>query len=246
MEDRLDSDTLRELIAVAQGQRPADLVLRGGRVINVFSGEIEEVAVAIVAGRIAGLSPDPSRYTDARETIDLAGRYLAPSFIDAHIHLESTQLWVGEFARIAVAHGTGAVVADPHEIANVLGLDGVRALIDGARDLPLSAFFVVPSCVPASSRETSGAILDAAAITPALDWPEIIGLGEMMNFPGVLAADPDVLAKIAAAQARGLPIDGHAPGVGGSRTQCLRRRRDGCRPRIDHPGGGPREAAPWV
>src|SRR4051812_24508677 len=121
MEERLDSDTLRELIAVAQGQRPADLVLHNGKVINVFSREVEEVAVAIVGGRIAGLSPDPSRYADARETIDLAGRYLAPSFIDAHIHLESTQLWIGEFARIAVAHGTGAVVADPHEIANVLG-----------------------------------------------------------------------------------------------------------------------------
>lgn len=215
-EERLDTDTLRDLIDVAQGQRPADLVLRGGRVVNVFSGEIEEVAVAVVAGRIAGLSPDPGRYADARETIDLAGRYLAPSFIDAHIHLESTQLWIGEFARIAVAHGTGGVVADPHEIANVLGLAGVRALIDGARDLPLSAFFVVPSCVPASSHETSGAILDAAAITSALDWPESIGLGEMMNFPGVLAADPDVLAKLAAAQARGLPIDGHAPGVGGA------------------------------
>ena len=211
----MNTATLEALIEVAQGKHPADLVLQGGRVVNVFSGEIEDVAVAIVAGRIAGLSSDPGRYANARATIDLAGRYLAPSFIDAHIHLESTQLWVGEFARIAVAHGTGAVVADPHEIANVLGLAGVRALIDGARDLPLGAFFVVPSCVPASARETSGAILDAAAITPALDWPEIIGLGEMMNFPGVLAADPDVLAKIAAAQARGMPIDGHAPGVGG-------------------------------
>lgn len=212
----MDSNALRELIDVAQGRSPADLVLHGGRVVNVFSGEIEEVAVAVVAGRIAGLSADPGRYADARETIDLAGRYLAPSFIDAHIHLESTQLWVGEFARIAVAHGTGAVVADPHEIANVLGLAGVRALIDGARDLPLSTFFVVPSCVPASSRETGGAILDAAAIMPALDWPEIIGLGEMMNFPGVLAADPDVIAKIAGAQSRGVPIDGHAPGVTGA------------------------------
>ncbi|HEY8599950.1 MAG TPA: amidohydrolase family protein, partial [Thermomicrobiales bacterium] len=212
----MDRDALPNLIDVAQGRRPADLVLRGGRVVNVFSGEIEEVAVAIVAGRIAGMRADPALYADAHETIDLAGRYLAPSFIDAHIHLESTQLWVGEFARIAVAHGTGAVVADPHEIANVLGLAGVRALIDGAHGLPLNAFFVVPSCVPASARETSGATLDAATITPALDWPEIVGLGEMMNFPGVLAADPDVLAKIAAAQARGLPIDGHAPGVGGA------------------------------
>src|SRR6476661_7959312 len=138
----MDVSAIRELIEAAQGHRPADLVLRGGRVVNMFSGEVEEVAVAIVAGRIAGLSPDPGRYADARETIDLAGHYLVPSFIDAHIHLESTQLWVGEFARIAVAHGTGAVVADPHAIANVLGLGGVRALIDGARDLPLNAFFI--------------------------------------------------------------------------------------------------------
>ena len=212
----MDTDTLRQLIAVAQGQAPADLVLRGGRVVNVFSGEIEEVAVAIVGGWIAGLSPDPGRYDGAVETVDLDGHFLTPSFIDAHIHLESTQLWVGEFARVAVPRGTGAVVADPHEIANVLGLEGVRALIDGARDLPFSAFFVVPSCVPASPRETSGATLDAAAVAPALDWLGVIGLGEMMNFPGVLAADPDVLAKIAAARARGLPIDGHAPGVAGA------------------------------
>ncbi|MFN8515254.1 MAG: amidohydrolase family protein, partial [Chloroflexia bacterium] len=211
----MDVTTLRELIEAAQGQRPADLVLRGGRVVNVFSGEIEEVAVAIYGGRVAGLSAEPGAYADARETIDLAGRYLAPSFIDAHIHLESTQLWVSEFARVAVAHGTGAVVTDPHEIANVLGLAGVRALIDATRDLPFTARFMVPSCVPASPRETSGAVLDAATITPALDWEGIGGLGEMMNFPGVLAADPDVLAKIAAAQSRGLSIDGHAPGVRG-------------------------------
>jgi adenine deaminase len=212
----MDSAALREQIEVAQGRRPADLVLTGGRTVNVFSGEIEEVAVAIHAGRVAGLSEDAGRYAGARDLIDLEGRYLAPSFIDAHIHLESSQLWVGEFARVAVPHGTGAVVADPHEIANVLGLEGVRALIAGTRDLPLSAFFVVPSCVPASPRETSGATLDASLVAPALDWPGVVGLGEMMNFPGVLAADPDALAKVAAARARGLPIDGHAPGVGGA------------------------------
>lgn len=212
----MDAESIRELIEVAQGQRPADLVLQGGKVVNVFSGEIEEVAVAVYGGRVAGMSDDPGRYAGAREVVDIGGRFLAPAFIDGHMHLESTQLWVGEFARVAVPHGTGAVVADPHEIANVLGLDGVRALIEGARGLPFSAFFVVPSCVPASPRETSGAVLDASLVAPALDWEGIIGLGEMMNFPGVLAADPDVLAKLAAAQARGLPIDGHAPGVGGA------------------------------
>jgi adenine deaminase len=212
----MDTTAIREVIEAAQGQRPADLVLRGGRVVNVFSGEIEEVAVAVYGGRVVGLSAEAGAYADARDTIDLAGRFLAPSFIDAHIHLESTQLWVSEFARVAVPHGTGAVVTDPHEIANVLGLAGVRALIDAARDLPFTARFMVPSCVPASPRETSGATLDAATIAPALDWEGIGGLGEMMNFPGVLAADPDVIAKIAAARSRGLPIDGHAPGVGGA------------------------------
>lgn len=212
----MDVPAIRELIEAAQGRRPADLALRGGRVVNVFSGEIEEVAVAVYGGRVAGLSGEPGAYADARETIDLAGCYLAPSFIDAHIHLESSQLWVGEFARVVVPHGTGAVVTDPHELANVLGLAGVRALMEAARGLPLTARFVVPSCVPASPRETSGATLDAAAIAPALDWPGVAGLGEMMNFPGVLGGEEDVLAKIAAARARGLPIDGHAPGVGGA------------------------------
>lgn len=211
----MDATAIRELIEAAQGQRPADLVLRGGRVVNVFGGGVEEVAVAVYGGRVAGLSGEAGAYADAREAIDLDGRYLAPAFVDAHIHLESSQLWVGEFARVAVPHGTGAVVTDPHEIANVLGLAGVRALMDAARDLPLMVRFTVPSCVPASPRETSGAVLDAAALDPAFGWDGVAGLGEMMNFPGVLAADPDVIAKIAAARARGLPIDGHAPGVGG-------------------------------
>lgn len=212
----MDAPAMRELIEVAQGRRPADLVLRGGRVVNVFSGEIEEAVVAVAGGRIAGIGGDPGRFANARESIDLEGRFLAPSFIDAHIHLESSQLWVGEFARVTVPHGTGAVVTDPHEIANVLGLAGVDALIAAARDLPLDACFTVPSCVPASPRETSGAILDAGAVTSAFDRPGIAGLGEMMNFPGVLAADPGVLAKIAAAHARRVPIDGHAPGVTGA------------------------------
>ena len=154
----MDVGALRELIEVAQGRRPADLVLRGGRVVNVFTGEVEEATVAVHGGRVAGLGGDYR----AREVLDLGGRYLAPAFIDGHIHLESSQLWVGEFARVAVPHGTGAVVADPHEIANVLGLDGVAALIAAARDLPLSAAFVVPSCVPASP----GATLSTSCTTP--------------------------------------------------------------------------------
>jgi adenine deaminase len=158
--------------------------------------------------------PYPSR-GEVCSVLDLDGRFLAPAFVDAHIHLESSRLWVGEFARVVVPRGIGTVVTDPHENANVAGLAGAAALVEATRALPPSAFFVIPSCVPASPRETSGAVLDAAAIIPALDWTGIVGLGEMMDFPGVLAAEADVLAKLAAARARGLPTDGHAPGVGG-------------------------------
>ncbi|HEX5504146.1 MAG TPA: adenine deaminase [Thermomicrobiales bacterium] len=213
---RHSSFVIRHSVEVAQGRRPADLALVGGRVVNVFSQEVEDTAVLVADGRVVALPADLGGYPAARETLDLGGRFLAPAFIDAHIHLESAQLWVGEFARVTVPRGTGAVVADPHEVANVLGLAGVAALIEGARGLPQRIFFVAPSCVPASPRETSGAVLDAAALAPALDWPGVVGLGEMMNYPGVLAADPDVLAKLAAARARGLPVDGHAPGVGGA------------------------------
>jgi len=141
------------LVAVTAGRAPADLILANARIVNVFSGEIEEGNVAVCDGRIAGVGP----YTGGRQTVDLGGRYLAPGLMDAHIHLESSLLWVTEFARAVVPHGTSATISDPHEIANVLGLPGMRALIAGTRGLPLSCSFTMPSCVPASPRETAGA-----------------------------------------------------------------------------------------
>lgn len=204
-------ETLREQIEVALGRREADLRLVGGRVVNLFSGEIEAATVTVHAGRVVGVGED----RPARRTIDVDGAYLAPSFIDGHMHLESSQLWLDEFARAIVPRGTGAVVADPHEIANVLGLQGVAALVDAAASLPLNIHFVVPSCVPASAHETSGAALGAAEVATALATDAYAGLGEVMNYPGVLAGEADILGKILAARARSLPIDGHSPGLGG-------------------------------
>lgn len=208
---RVVLDTLKHQIEAALGQYEADLCLVGGRVVNVFSGDIEPATVTVHAGRIVGVGPA----RPARHTIDVNGAYLAPAFIDGHMHLESSQLWLDEFAGAVVPRGTGVVVADPHEIANVLGFEGVTALRRAAAGLPLSVFFAAPSCVPASSRERGGARLDAGATAAALATGEYIGLGEVMDFPGVLAGDRDMLAKIGAAEERLLPVDGHAPGLRG-------------------------------
>ncbi|MDI3340833.1 MAG: adenine deaminase, partial [Sphaerobacter sp.] len=198
----------QRFLAVAQGQEPADLLLENARLVNVASGEIERVNVAIVDGRIAGIGD----YTEADETIDLSGDYLAPSFIDGHVHVESSLLWVDQFARAVVPHGTGAVVTDPHEIANVAGVAGIRALMESSENLPLGMFFTVPSCVPASPMESSGAVMTPEAIAEALQLPRVVGLGEMMNFPGVLAGDPQIFAELTLPAPR---RDGHAPGVRG-------------------------------
>jgi adenine deaminase len=203
------SDAWQRALRIATGDEPADLVLRAGRVVNVFSGEIESTNVAIADGRIVGVGD----YERAARVVDLDGGYVAPSFIDGHIHIESSLLWVTEFARAVVPHGTGAVVNDPHEIANVAGLDGFNAFVAASRDLPLGVYFTVPSCVPASSRETSGAVMRPEDIATALQHPAVVGLGEMMNFPGVLAGDPDIRRKLDAAAGR--RKDGHAPGLRG-------------------------------
>jgi adenine deaminase len=152
-------------------------------------------------------------YERAATFLDAEGGFVAPSFIDGHIHTESSLLWITQFARAVVAHGTGAVVTDPHEIANVAGLAGLEALVDASRDLPLDVFFTVPSCVPASPRETSGAEMTTENIAEGLRNPATVGLGEMMNFPGVLAGDPDIFDRLSAASGR--RRDGHAPGVRG-------------------------------
>jgi len=209
----LSLEQWRHHVRVALGEAPADLLLRNARVVNVASGEVERASVAIVDGRIVGVGD----YTDGADELDLAGAYLAPSFIDGHVHVESSLLWIDQFARAVVPHGTGAVVTDPHEIANVAGLAGIEALMAASTDLPLGVFFTVPSCVPASPMESPGAEMTPEVIGEALGLPRVVGLGELMNFPGVLAGDPEIYRKLVAPAHR---RDGHAPGLGGRRLNA--------------------------
>ncbi len=197
------------LISVAKGELPADLVLSNTRVVNVFTGEIESGNVAICGDRIAGIGD----YHQAKQVLDLSGSYLAPGLINGHTHIESSMLDVGQYARAVVPRGTLAVVTDLHEIANVCGLEGIRYVLRCARRLPLDLFLMAPSCVPATPLETSGASLEPQDIGRVLRWQGCIGLGEVMNFPGVLGANAGVLSKINLA--RGKVVDGHAPGVTG-------------------------------
>lgn len=198
------------LIAVAKGELPADLLLANAKIINVFTGEIEEGNIAICGDRIAGVGD----YHQARETADVEGRYIAPGLINGHIHPESSMLDIGQYARAVVPHGTTALVTDLHEIANVSGLAGIRYILNRARRLPLDLFLMAPSCVPATEQETSGADLGPEEIAKILRFKECLGLGEVMNFPGVIGGDKSVLEKISLAQ--GKIIDGHAPGLSGS------------------------------
>jgi adenine deaminase len=197
------------LISVARGDAPADVVLRGARVPNVFTGAVEEADVAIFAGRVAGLGRD---YVGDR-VVEMDGAYVLPGFIDAHVHIESSLVTPPEFARAVVPRGTTAVVSDPHEIANVHGLEGIRYMLEASEGLPLTVFVMASSCVPATDMGTAGAALDAASLAELLGHPRVLGLAEVMNFPGVIRGDPAVLAKIEAFDGR--PVDGHAPGVRG-------------------------------
>ena len=200
---------LANLIAVARGERPADLILANARVVNVFNGQIEPGNVAIYDHSIAGVGD----YHQAKEVLDLAGKYLAPGLINGHTHIESSMLDIGEYARAVVPRGTLAIVSDLHELANVCGLAGIRYVLDSARRLPLEVFLLAPSCVPATNLETAGASLGPDDIGRLLRWRHVIGLGEVMNFPGVIGGDKDVLEKINLA--RGRVVDGHAPGLTG-------------------------------
>ena len=200
---------LKGLIEVARGDAQADLVMTNARIVNTFTGEIEENSVAVHRGRVAGVGD----YTWARRIVDLGGKFLAPGFIDGHVHLESTYLHVDQFARAVVPRGTLAAVTDLHEVTNVSGLDGMRYIMDCARKVPVDLFFMAPSCVPATHMETSGATLGPEDIKKALRWRGVLGLGELMNFPGVISGDSHVLEKVQAAHGR--PKDGHAPRVRG-------------------------------
>ncbi len=198
------------LTAVARGLEPADLLLINANLVNVLSGEIYSTNVAISEATIAGVGRE---YTQGKEIIDLQGLFLLPGLINGHFHLESSFLTPAEYARLALAHGTTTIILDPHEIANVLGLAGVQVLLDMSQNLPLDFFFLAPSCVPASSLETSGANMPAKDIDKLLDHKRCLGLGEMMNFPGVLQSDPEVKQKISLTQKRGKIVDGHAPSL---------------------------------
>ncbi len=195
---------LSKRLAVARGDEPADLVIRGGKVLSVFTREWLETDVAIADGWIAGLGD-----YEGEETIDATGRWVVPGFIDAHMHLESSKLLVDEFARLVLPFGTTAVVADPHEIANVLGTDGVHWLLDATAELPLDVYFMASSCVPASEFESPRRELSPGDLDALLRRRRVIGLAEMMNFPGVVGGAPTELAKLALAE----HVDGHAPGV---------------------------------
>ena len=200
--------SLKERIRIASGDGTADLLIKNGRVVDVFSGQIEKKDVAIFGGVIVGFGD-----YRARERIDIKGDFLCPGLVDGHVHIESSMVTIPEFARAVLPHGTTSVVIDPHEIANVLGREGIRFMAESARTVPLNVFIMLPSCVPATPMETSGAILKANDLEPLFKEPWAIGLAEMMNFPGVISRDPEVLKKIE--MAKGRRIDGHAPMLSG-------------------------------
>lgn len=200
---------ISHLIRVARGEEPAELLLKNARVVNVFSGEIEETGVAITHSRIVGLGND----YPAQRVVDLGGRYVAPGLIDAHVHVESAMVPPYEFARAVVPHGTTSVIIDPHEIANVLGVEGIEYMLEASKYTPFSVYVMVPSCVPATHLETNGGVLRWSDLIPFKSDPWVIGLGEMMNYPGVLLRDQEVLDKLRAFFNR--QIDGHAPGLTG-------------------------------
>ena len=195
-------------IQCALGKKPVDLLIKNANLVNVFSGEIYQTNVAVHDGRIIGFGD-----YEAHEVIDIKGMYLAPSFIDGHIHIESTMLTVPEFARAVVPYGTGAVVADPHEFANVLGLDGIRYVLEERENLPVDIFVMLPSCVPATELETSGARLSAYDLHLLINEPRVVGVGEMMNYAGVVNGERELLNKLHIG--RDKVVDGHAPGLTG-------------------------------
>lgn len=203
---------LATVIHAARGSGEVDLVLRNAQLINVISGEIYQTDIAVSHGLVVGLG---SGYKGRQEE-DLHGLYVSPGFIDSHVHIESSMVTVPRFARAVVARGTTSVICDPHEIANVLGMAGLRFMIDSSQNVPLNVFFMLPSCVPAtgsSNLETAGATLSAIDLAPLMDHPQVLGLAEMMNYPGVINADQEVLAKLNLGANKRL--DGHAPGLSG-------------------------------
>lgn len=201
-----------KMITAARGDTPVDLLIANAGIVNVFSGRIIQGNIAVKDGYIVGFGD-----YDAAATMDVKGRYVAPGFIDAHVHIESSMTGVTEFARAVVPCGTTTVVADPHEIANVLGTVGIDYMLRSAEDQPMDCLFTLPSCVPATDMETAGARLTAGDLESFMDHPRIVGLAEMMNYPGVIFTDAGVMAKLAMARRHHRTMDGHAPGLSGRR-----------------------------
>ena len=205
---------LSHFLPIARGDEPADLALRNGRVINVFTGEIISTDVAIAGDTIVGVGPD----YEAQEEVDLGGRYVCPGLIDAHVHVESSMVTPSQFARAVVPRGTTTVVTDPHEIANVTGAAGIRYMLAASEGLPLTVYVNLPSCVPATHMGTAGAELTADDLVGLAGLPRVLGLAEFMNVPGAVLELPGALEKLVAFQER--VIDGHAPAVGGKWLQA--------------------------
>lgn len=201
----------QRIIAVAAGREEADLVLKNAKYLNVFSNEFLSGDIAVANGLIAGVG----KY-DGKTEIDVSGKLVLPGFIDAHIHLESSMVTPAEFAKAVVAHGTTTVITDPHEITNVMGIDGVEYMIQASQNLPIDVHFMMPSCVPATEIDESGAELDCKDIDLYLDNKKVLGLAEMMNYVGVINGDKNVLSKIVTSQAHHKKIDGHAPELSGN------------------------------
>ena len=204
---------LAQIIKIARGDEPAELLLKNAKVINVFTGEIIETNIAIVHSRIVGLGD-----YEAHQTVDLQGRYVAPGLIDSHVHIESAMVPPPEFVRAVVPRGVTTVITDPHEIANVLGLEGIRYMMEMAKRNPLSVYVNAPSCVPSTHMETTGASLEWYDLEPLQREPYVIGLAEVMNFPGVVYGDESVLNKIRSF--KGVVKDGHCPGLSGKQLNA--------------------------
>jgi len=202
--------TLDEMIKSARGEKEADILLTNVRIIDVFSGEIVDGDIAIAGGYIVGFGSYP-----AKRIVDMENRFVSTGFIDAHVHIESSMTCITEFARAIIPFGTTTVFADPHEIANVLGADGINYMLQSSMQQPMNIYFTLSSCVPATDMETSGARLGADDLSPFMGNDRIVALAEMMNYPGVIHRNPEVLRKIELAKAHGKPVDGHAPGLTG-------------------------------
>jgi len=205
----------KRIIATAMKQEKADLVLKGGKYVNLFTGELLKGDIAITEGIISGIGS-----FEGNKEIDVRGRIVIPGFIDSHIHLESSLVTPYQFAKAVIPHGTTTVITDPHEIANVMGTDGIDYMLQASEGLPIDIFFVIPSCVPATNFDENHAKLLSKAIEPYFSNPRVLGLGELMDFVGLTEGKPEILEKIALSEKFSKITDGHAPDLSGDSLQA--------------------------